>query len=629
MTSSIWAPRIVSIDEELRQQLEAQLSFQIMLLEGQGYTYLGPYEASLEFTAALQFTSFNYLPVVLKNTVSLPFTTTGTWEGDDDASFLELSVPNGTLRQDLITKNNPALGAAIVAIYDFTVAEYLGKKVSPFKYGAWGNGVVDDSAAVAAATAELKAAGGGILDCNGLFLVGGIEIDTPYVVVQGRSEKDGFVVKSGTLGIHVKQHWVSFRDLTVSSQGNRTDGLNTRGVLYDKGGVSSTGFTVNMNLTFKNFSGYGMRNINAISVSLLRAYFVSCTIGSDFQRDAGAVLFSTTVFYDNVYVSSCPTGINGQYVYRSEFNVIGEFCGYAMDMFAGDFTLRRCYFENNTIRGVRARNAIVQDLYTYSNNPTLDAVSIEFDVGVVPAADRGFVRMKDYDITAKRLAVLATNGVDPKFLMGHGTTANVGLKYGEATVAISRGRNLINPAAWAPVRLAELIGWSNVNQGFEISGTSGGDLTHGLIQTVTLDITKQYIIEFRYTPVLGTISTLRVGALTVTAGVPFTPPANGANTVFAFGSSAGSGIAFEMYVNTFTIAEVLADVGQVAECNDRLTREKSDRGTQYASAAPVTGRWRVGEKVYHTAPTAGGFIGWVCTASGSPGTWKTFGTISA
>lgn len=49
---------------------------------------------------------------------------------------------------------------------------------------------------------------------------------------------------------------------------------------------------------------------------------------------------------------------------------------------------------------------------------------------------------------------------------------------------------------------------------------------------------------------------------------------------------------------------------------------------QYASAAPTTGTWSRGDRIYNTAPSAGGFIGWVCVLGGSPGTWKTWGMIS-
>lgn len=47
------------------------------------------------------------------------------------------------------------------------------------------------------------------------------------------------------------------------------------------------------------------------------------------------------------------------------------------------------------------------------------------------------------------------------------------------------------------------------------------------------------------------------------------------------------------------------------------------------SAAPTSGDWIAGEKVFDESPSAGSFIGWVCTVSGTAGTWKTFGAITA
>jgi hypothetical protein len=50
----------------------------------------------------------------------------------------------------------------------------------------------------------------------------------------------------------------------------------------------------------------------------------------------------------------------------------------------------------------------------------------------------------------------------------------------------------------------------------------------------------------------------------------------------------------------------------------------------YDSAAPVTGTWALGDTVYNTAPAAtgpSGYIGWVCTVAGAPGTWNPFGDI--
>ena len=45
---------------------------------------------------------------------------------------------------------------------------------------------------------------------------------------------------------------------------------------------------------------------------------------------------------------------------------------------------------------------------------------------------------------------------------------------------------------------------------------------------------------------------------------------------------------------------------------------------------PSTGTWVTGDLVGNNAPTAGTTsLGWVCTSGGSPGTWKSFGSISA
>lgn len=56
-----------------------------------------------------------------------------------------------------------------------------------------------------------------------------------------------------------------------------------------------------------------------------------------------------------------------------------------------------------------------------------------------------------------------------------------------------------------------------------------------------------------------------------------------------------------------------------------FTRMRDEVGT----AVPTTGTWNQGDRVWFYAPAASGMMGWVCVASGTPGTWKTFGAISA
>jgi hypothetical protein len=47
------------------------------------------------------------------------------------------------------------------------------------------------------------------------------------------------------------------------------------------------------------------------------------------------------------------------------------------------------------------------------------------------------------------------------------------------------------------------------------------------------------------------------------------------------------------------------------------------------TAAPASGNWDVGIKMIDPSPAAAGFLGSICTTAGTPGTWKTFGAVSA
>lgn len=55
-------------------------------------------------------------------------------------------------------------------------------------------------------------------------------------------------------------------------------------------------------------------------------------------------------------------------------------------------------------------------------------------------------------------------------------------------------------------------------------------------------------------------------------------------------------------------------------------------GTAAPSAATDIGPYNVGDLVWNTTPTAGGYIGWVCTTAGADGAtavFKAFGAIAA
>ncbi|HCM9685769.1 TPA: hypothetical protein N5O21_001032 [Enterobacter cloacae subsp. cloacae] len=50
---------------------------------------------------------------------------------------------------------------------------------------------------------------------------------------------------------------------------------------------------------------------------------------------------------------------------------------------------------------------------------------------------------------------------------------------------------------------------------------------------------------------------------------------------------------------------------------------------EWGTAAPTSGRYLQGSKVWNINVIAGGTIGWVCVSSGTPGVWKGFGGVAA
>jgi hypothetical protein len=57
-------------------------------------------------------------------------------------------------------------------------------------------------------------------------------------------------------------------------------------------------------------------------------------------------------------------------------------------------------------------------------------------------------------------------------------------------------------------------------------------------------------------------------------------------------------------------------------------QEPDNAYTGPLTAAPSGGSNFVGDRVINSAPAAGGSMGWVCVAAGSPGTWKAYAPIA-
>ena len=74
---------------------------------------------------------------------------------------------------------------------------------------------------------------------------------------------------------------------------------------------------------------------------------------------------------------------------------------------------------------------------------------------------------------------------------------------------------------------------------------------------------------------------------------------------------------------------VQAELPRPLMVNYRAGFDNSRRAVVWGNAAPTTGDWVRGDVLYVLNPSPGGWLGFVCTENGTPGTWKRFGAIEA
>jgi hypothetical protein len=61
----------------------------------------------------------------------------------------------------------------------------------------------------------------------------------------------------------------------------------------------------------------------------------------------------------------------------------------------------------------------------------------------------------------------------------------------------------------------------------------------------------------------------------------------------------------------------------------RLDGNRTATMLPFPSAIPGSGKWDQGQIVWDDNPAAGAPPGWVCTATGTPGTWKAMANLAA
>lgn len=101
--------------------------------------------------------------------------------------------------------------------------------------------------------------------------------------------------------------------------------------------------------------------------------------------------------------------------------------------------------------------------------------------------------------------------------------------------------------------------------------------------------------------------------------------------------------AYNKYVDVGLVRSSFQDNGIIGGCDKWNDREESgidtfleatsleynsnNNVTVYAGKTPTVGTWKKGDRIINNNPVQDGIYGWVCTAEGTPGTWKAIGTI--
>ena len=97
-------------------------------------------------------------------------------------------------------------------------------------------------------------------------------------------------------------------------------------------------------------------------------------------------------------------------------------------------------------------------------------------------------------------------------------------------------------------------------------------------------------------------------------------------SAFSMGSSTTYDICKEFSGNT-AASGITVQSGMNPQIISTMQTANSKLRKFVGTAAPVAGTWAKGDKVYNSNPSAGGNIGWVCVTAGASGTWKEFGVI--
>ena len=625
----------------------AYLDAQVERFEQDGYVLFGEYAQYLvieEATQMVRRAGSLYRPVVTE----LPFVTTGTWYGGDESLF-EILSPDDALRQDLADPS----GSTLVGHGSGTVADALDSLTFdlariPFieAFGAAGNGIDDDTAAFISAESSVIAVQ--LTPGKTYRVTSTVGVTTPRFTIIGNGaliqydyEQSGSPTYAEALFYVDGADDCVFKGVRLEYVGTFDTGSDYSGLISGIHVENTDNFTADGVEAF----GFNRAGINIATLSGASAYCKNPRVTKcDLHHNrVSGLLFGNTldgkvennVLAFNGLVTSVGTGygfagwssnlpINTMLVN----NQANDNYRKGLDFHAGDSgVLVGNVCSRNRVYGIYVMGVtggwsidgnLISDMQWANEFPTVSPYGIR--VGNLIGEGTG-EQPTSYTITGNTITKMnATAGL--MFPLGD---SMIGHSYGSLVIA----DNLIDVGSVAQIHnSAAGVTGGTVGNYFDVSIT--GNIFKAEACTSSLPcinirsslnrkkVFNNNIVEILAATTTGGIysydSTAVANRALVAVGNIISSPASGWSAVY----------------DPINVRRVTNEQMKNNVVNGVTWRDWNGFAFDFiGTAAPATNFWSQGSKVWAINAAASGFAGWYCTVQGTPGTWKTFGAISA
>ena len=494
----------------------------------------------------------------------------------------------------------------------------------------------------------------------GVFIVSNLNI-TSSLNIEGAGIDKTIILVGNTLnnvGFKASASRVNFRHLTIQSAGTKTDGNNITGVIFDRG-FGVVGYNDLKDLKVANFSNSALHWVNPIDVSIDRIQSGGNTVGIKCTNAYG-ISGGTTMDIKDLYSGTDTVAINFDKVTTSVLmRPIIESCTNGIVATNSIFTVYSPYFEAVSTNDMDLTDTIM----TKIGDGRVDKGNkiTWINQGSSSRAGNEFSR---YDVATQKLISYYVRGLSEKSITPYQYINNDdprwvdGLIYdNHRIIPFVAPNNLLDPNNWnypfstskkaiyfnrptlsdpeyclqtvnlsvgsyefiAALETRGSVGISRTESFSVLDGSSNVIYTHDINPLANQAVQRFQRFQEKFTVTVDGNYTIRIRMGAVNAGVWIFGPC-----LYRTDRTVSPSTSFdESMRNSFIM------LGHLSGIQQGYNYLGDGKKVEYGTSIPTSGTYKIGDTRINTLPTAGGYMGWVCIATGTPGTWKGYGLIEA